>query len=276
MGHEAQVRRHLRRALGDAGQDVQKEGVDLPRVGLARDGQHAVKAHVRGYAPLQLAGPLRVPAEEGEEARARACRALAAVEGQALQLKVQALKVKDEVLRPHAGALAQGRGLGGLIVRVGEHRRVLLRADEVREGLYDVQEQPADLLHGVPVGDEVAVVVHEAARGAQVDDAAGTGAVLAPGADVGHDVVPQLLFIALCGLIVDDGEVFPELRHLLGRDGKAQGPLVLRQGEPEPVPGRELVVRGEDLLHPLRGVARAERVFVPVLFHGRHSKTQEI
>ena len=76
--------------------------------------------------------------------------------------------------------------------------------------------------------------------------------------------------------IVDDGEVFPELRHLLGRDGKAQGPLVLRQGEPEPVPGRELVVRGEDLLHPLRGVARAERVFVPVLFHGRHSKTQEI
>ena len=52
--HEAQVRRHLRRALGDAAEDVEEEGVYLARVGLARDGQHAVKAHVGGDAALEL------------------------------------------------------------------------------------------------------------------------------------------------------------------------------------------------------------------------------
>lgn len=128
-----------------------------------------------------------------------------------------------------AGALAQSSGLGGLEVGVGQHGRVLLRPGEVRKGLDDVQEQPAHLLHGVPVGDEVAVVVHKAARRAEVDDAVGHGAVVAPGADVGHDVVPELLLIARGGLVVDDVEVLPELGHLLRRHGQAERALVFRQ-----------------------------------------------
>ena len=63
----------------------------------------------------------------------------------------------------------------------------------------------------------------------EVDDAVGLGAVVAPGADVGHDVVPELLLIARGGLVVDDVEVLPELGHLLRRHGQAERALVFSQ-----------------------------------------------
>ena len=267
VGHEAQVRRHFCGALGYAGEDVQEEGIYLPRIGLARYWQDPRKAHVRGDAPLELVGLFRVPTEEGEKARARTGRTLAAVELQALQLKVQALEVEHEVLQPHAGPLAQGGGLGGLVMRIGQDGGILLRQGEVCQRADDAQQQTADLFHGVAEGDEVAVVVHVAACCAQVDDAARLRAVLAPGADVGHDVVAQLALIARSGGVVYDAELLPQLVHLLLRHGQAELHLVLGQRQPEPLPGRELVIRGEYLLHPLRSIARAERVFISVVLH---------
>ena len=86
-----------------------------------------------------------------------------------------------------------------------------------------------------------------------------------------HDVVPELALIPVRGLVVDYLEVFAQLRGLLGRDDEAELHLVLGEGEPEPVPGEELEVRREDVLHTLAGVAGAERAFINGLCHILHS-----
>ena len=146
MRHEAEVGGHFARALRNAAQDGEEEVVELARVGLAAYGQHALEAHVVGDVLLKGPDLAGVAAEEGEEARARAGRALAAVEGYALELEIQPLKVEAEVLRPHGRALADGRGLRRLIVRVGEDGRVRVLLDEVRERGEGVHEQHPYLL----------------------------------------------------------------------------------------------------------------------------------
>ena len=62
--------------------------------------------------------------------------------------------------------------------------------------------------------DEIGVVAHEGAGGAQVDDAARLRTLGAVGMDVRHDVVPQNFFLRLGHLEVDVLDVRPQLLDL--------------------------------------------------------------
>ena len=61
----------------------------------------------------------------------------------------------------------------------------------------------AHQLQALAHDDDVGIVAHIAAGGAQMDDAGGLGALLAVGVDVAHHVVADLLFPLGGDLIVD-------------------------------------------------------------------------
>ena len=135
MGQQPDVARELRRALRDAGQHLQHLKVHLARIGLTADGVCAGKAHLLTDLLLERDDLVLVAVEQGEEACARAGRALAAEELEMLQLELELLKIHQQILRPERGALADGRRLCGLKMRVGERRLCLVRLGKVRERL---------------------------------------------------------------------------------------------------------------------------------------------
>ena len=108
----------------------------------------------------------------------------------------------------------------------------------------DHRHQPvADQLQRLAQQEQVGVVGHVAARGAQVDDRPGRGADVAVGVDVGHDVVPQPPFVPLGSGKIDVVDMLPQLGDLLRRDWQPKFRLGLGQGHPQPPPGAELTLR---------------------------------
>ena len=67
VGEEAKVRAPFVSRLREAGQSVENLRVDLPRVGLAGDGEDASEAHLLRDEPVELLHILVVAVEEGEE-----------------------------------------------------------------------------------------------------------------------------------------------------------------------------------------------------------------
>ena len=87
MGQQPDVAGKLRRALRDAGQHLQHLKVHLARIGLTADGVRAGKAHLLADLPLKRDDLFLITVKQGEEARARAGRALAAEELQVRELE---------------------------------------------------------------------------------------------------------------------------------------------------------------------------------------------
>ena len=87
-------------------------------------GIERAKPDRRGHAPVELAHLRVVAVEELEEGRLRARRALHAAAGQRRDAVVEVREVEHEVLHPERRALADGRRLRGLEVRVAERRLV--------------------------------------------------------------------------------------------------------------------------------------------------------
>ena len=108
-----------------------------------------------------------------------------------------------------------------------------------------------------------------------MDDARGLRADVAERADVRHHVVAQPVLILGGAVEIDIVEMRAHFLELLVRDGQAQLLLALGEREPETAERRKLPLRGEEMLHPLRGVARAEGIFVNV-FHETHSTVTDL
>ena len=91
--------------------------------------------------------------------------------------------------------------------------------------------------------DEVGVVAHVGAGGAQVDDGARLGRLLAQVMDVRHHVVAKLALQLGRALQVEVVQVRAD--RLDGRvgNGKPQLALRFRQRQPEPAPRPELELR---------------------------------
>ena len=117
---EAQVGAHLVAALGDAGEGGEHLAVELAGVGLAGDRHRAGEPEPGGDPGVELADLGMVAGEQGEEARLRAGGPLDSAAAQRRQPVVDLGQVEDEVVRPQAGALADGRQLRRLEVGVGE------------------------------------------------------------------------------------------------------------------------------------------------------------
>ena len=117
------------------------------------------------------------------------------------------LEVHEQVRRPERRALADRRGLRGLVVRVGERRQVAVRQREVAQAPQHRDEAPFDERQALAHLDEVRVVRDVGRRGAPVDDAARRGRRRAEDAHVGHDVVPRRLLFLRRRLEIDVREV---------------------------------------------------------------------
>lgn len=87
-----------------------------------------------------------------------------------LQLEFELLKIHQQILCPERGALADGRRLCGLKMRVGERRLRLVRLGKVCQRLNDVDQQAADLLERLTHEDDVRVVADVAGRCAEVQN----------------------------------------------------------------------------------------------------------
>ena len=265
VGQQPDVAGKLRCALCDAGQHLQHLKVHLARIGLAADGVRAGKAHLLADLLLERDDFLLVAVKQGEEARARAGRALAAEELEIAELKLQLLKIHQQVLRPERGALADSRRLCGLKVRVGECRLRLVRLGEVRERLDDVHQQAADLRKRLAHENDIGIVADVAGRGAEVQNGLCLRAARAVGQHMGHDIVPHFVFTCRGIVIVDVGDVRAQFLNLCVRDRQTELLFALCQRDPESAPGGKLVVVGVNVLHCAPGVAGAQGIDVAVV-----------
>ena len=179
---------------------------------------------------------------------------------------VDFLQVHVELVGPEGGPLAHRGELGGLAVGVGKAGHGLVFVGEFGQQGKHAQQLFAHQLQRLAHDDDVGVVAHIAAGGAQVDDALGVRALQAVGVDVAHHVVAALLLPADGVLIVDVVGVGLQLGDLLVGDGKALPLFGFGQGDPEFSPSTELVVVGEDVLHLPAGVAGLEGGNVSVVF----------
>ena len=140
---------------------------------------------------------------------------------------------------------------------------------ESGQGIDHARRAAGDHLQALAQQQQVGVVGHVAARGAQVDDRPGLGALVAVGVDVGHHVVPQLSLVLGGRLEVDVVDVAAELLDLPGGDRQAQFRLGLGQRHPQPPPGAELPPRAPKRAHLRRSIAGNERVVVLGALRGR-------
>ena len=197
MGQEPQVGGRLVGAGGDAGERVEHLGVDLARVGLAGDGVGLVEAHLLGDELLELPHLVVIAVEELQEAGLRAGRAFDAARLERGDAVLDFGQVERQVVRPQARPPADGRRLGRLQVREAERRQVAVLLGKVGERVDHRRQPPGDHLQRFADQDQVGVVGDVAARGAEMDDRPGRGALVAVGVDVGHHVVPQLALVAV-------------------------------------------------------------------------------
>ena len=254
MGQQADVCGELVGRYAHLGQEGENPAVPFAAVSLAGYRLGGRKAHLPDDQVVQLPNQRIVPLKQLQEAGLGAGGALAA-KGQVGSHQLLALPdVADQVVHPQAGALAQGGGLGGLKVGVGEDRQGLVLFRKGTKGAQDGDQPGVDQGQGVPDDQAVGIVPDIAAGGAQVDDGRGLRALVREGVDVGHHVVAEGLFIGRHLVKVDIGEVFLHFGDLPVGDGQAELLLGLRQDDPEPAPQLRPVAGGKEKLHLVAGV----------------------
>ena len=267
MLEQADIVCHAVGALRDGREHIQNAAVGLARIGLSADGEALFKAELRGDAVIHLVDLITVALEEVDKARLRAGRAAAAEEAHRADDEIQLLEIRAEVLHPQRGALADGHGLRGLIVRVAERRRFGVFTRERGKVAHHTEKLPSQISEAVAIEDKVGVVGHIAARRTEVDNAGGRGRGLAVGVHVRHHVMAHLVLALFRDVVVDIGDVRGKLIDLLLRNGQAQLMLGTRQRHPQPAPGLKAHIGGKEVQHIFGCIAGRKRGLVNILAH---------
>ena len=100
-----------------------------------------------------------------------------------------------------------------------------------------------------------------------MNDALRARRIEAVSVNVRHHIMPNLFFPRCDHIVIDGAYMRGQLVHLRLRDGQAQIVLRPRQRNPEPAPRLVAHIRGEQVQHGLRRVARSQRAFIR-WFHG--------
>ena len=266
VGQQADVVGEFVGALPDLGQNGERPAVHLAGVGLPRHRHRAVKAHLPTHHVVQLLHLVIVAVKQLQKAGLGARGALGSQGPQVIQKGLHGLQVVQQILQPQGGPLAHRHRLRRL--KVGEPQRgqglVLLREGVQRPGGH---HQPGpQQLHALAQDDDIRVVAHVAAGGAQVDDWPGQGAGIPKGVHMGHHIVAQAGLVAGSGLQVDIIQVLPHLAQLGIGDGQPQLLLAFGQPQPQPAPQAELVLIGKQGLHGFACIALRKRGPVSCLF----------
>ena len=272
MGQEPQVGGRFVGAGRDPGERVEHLGVDLARVRLAGYGVGLVEAHLAGHELFELAHLLVVAVEQLQKAGLGAGGALGAAGPQRGDAVLHFGEVQCQVVCPQAGPAADRGGLGRLQVREPQRGQVAILPGKVAQRPDHRRQPPRDQRERLAQQDEVGVVGHKAARGPQVDDRPGRGALVAVGIDVRHHVVPQLVLVLGGRGEVDVVDVGPQRGELLLGDRQPQLGLGLRQRDPQPPPRAVFALVAPQRGHLARRVAGDERILIFVVRHSSGSR----
>ena len=181
------------------------------------------------------------------------------------------LKVNDEILHPHARALADRGRLRGLKMRIGKRGLRLIFFGKVRQRRNGAEQQPPHAQKRVTLEDNVRIIADEAARRAEMDDRPRLGAGLGKGVDMRHNVMAQLPLMPRGSLIIYIIQVRAHLVKLFVGNIEAKLLLALREGKPQPAPCGKLSVVGEYLLHFPPGIAPTQGIFIYIMHMPLHS-----
>ena len=142
-------------------------------------------------------------------------------------------EIEHQVVAPQRRALADGRRLRRLQVRHSQAGKVAILLGEACENVDDLHKPAADEVDRFANLNEIGVVGDFARRRAEMDDAAGTGALIAIGVDVRHDVVTQLAFVFRRDGEIDLVDVRPQFLDLGFGDIEAEFVLRLSESDPD-------------------------------------------
>ena len=170
--------------------------------------------------------------------------------------------VHQKVLEPQRGPLPDGGDLGGLEVGESKRGQTPVGQGEGPELSQKVDDLFLDDEKALSHLNQIRIVLHVGARGAQVDDGSGLWALLSVSVDVGHHIVPDLSLHGLSHLKID--VVLKAAKVLYLRIGYREAQLLLRlgKGNPEPAPGSEFPPVGKACAHPGARVALYQRILV--------------
>ena len=213
------------------------------------------KAQLGGNAPVGLLNLGVVALKQLQKAGLRARGALGAQKRHMSQPVLQLRQIQQQILNPQAGPLAHGGGLGRLKMGEAKGWQIPIFFRKIVQAANHIQQFGFQQAQRVPHNDYVGVIAHIAAGCAQVNNAAGRGTAIAICMHMGHHIMAQLFLISGGGGVVNILRVRFQLRQLFVSNRQAQLLLGFRQHNPQLAPGAEFVVRREDELHFLAGVA---------------------
>ena len=229
---------------------------------MAGDGVRGIEAELLGHQLIEFPYLVVVAVEEGEERGLGAGGALDATATQARAEVLDVLHIHEQILRPQAGALAHGDQLRRLEMGKTERGQIAVLDGEGLEARQHGHRLGEHEFKRLADQDEIRIVTHVAARGAEVDDRFGRGRHLAEGMDVRHDVVARAAFVFERHLEVDVLEVLTHLVELRLGNVQAQFPLGFGQRQPAAAPCGELLLWTPQFFHGRRGDTFGQRTDV--------------
>ena len=261
---QADVIGHLGGACRDAGEHIQHSGVYLSGVGLAGYRIAGGKAHLLRDHGIQSVHLIHVAVKQLQEGCLSSGGSLGTQKLHGGNHIVQILQIQVKLLHPQGGALSYRGGLSGLKMGECQRGKILVA---VRKGGKFCQHVHQFFLHQLQSlchDDDVRIVAHIAGGRAQMDDALCLRALHAVSINMAHHVMAHFFFPCLCHIIVDVVRMAFQLFDLLIRDGQAQLLLRLRQRDPQPSPGAELLIGRKNVLHFLTRIPLRKRAHISV------------
>ena len=168
---------------------------------------------------------------------------------------MQVVQIQHQIVEPERGALAHRHHLRRLQVRIAQRRQCLVFQRKVTQIFHHAAELPSHQRQRVLEDNHIGVVPHVAGGGAEMNDRARLGALLAPRVDVRHHVMAQFFLIRRRLVIVHVGGVGAQFVQLLVRDVQPRLLFRFGKGDPERAPGGEFFIRGKEILHLPGGVS---------------------
>ena len=202
---------HAISALSDTAETAENTAVHLSGIGLPAHREAVGKAELRRDTAVHLVDLFLVAVEQLHEAGFGAGGAPAAQEAQRGQQVIQLLHVRQKVLHPEGGALAHGHRLRRLVVGIAQRGRGGVFLRKGRQIPQHRQQLRPQIGKAVPVQDQIGVVGHIAAGGAQMDDARRRRRGLAVGVHMRHHIMAHLALPPGGLLVVNIGDVSLQL-----------------------------------------------------------------
>ena len=169
MGKEPYVPCEFHCALGNAGEHGKREVIHFPAVSLAAHSIGGGHAHLFGDLCFQSLHLFRVSPKQFQKTGTRSGSPPASQKPQIPEDPVQMLQIHHKILHPEAGSLSRCGGLRGLEMGIGQGRGIGIPVGKPPHGTNGAKELFPHKAQGVPLQEEIRVVAHVAAGGAQMD-----------------------------------------------------------------------------------------------------------